>query len=74
MASFLPLLPEYGLRTISRQLPVTLPSLYGQYDLLDFGYKNARIDYAKSERPLSRSIFKGKSISFMAGYAAIILI
>jgi outer membrane protein TolC len=29
--------------------------LYGQYDLVDFGYKNARIDYAKSEQSLSQS-------------------
>ena len=29
--------------------------LYGQYDLVDFGYKNARIDYAQSEQSLSQS-------------------
>ena len=29
--------------------------LYGQYDLVDFGYKNARIDYARSELSFSQS-------------------
>ncbi len=29
-----------------------LAMLYGEYDLIDFGYKNARIDYAKSETGL----------------------
>ncbi|HEY2347723.1 MAG TPA: TolC family protein, partial [Puia sp.] len=29
--------------------------LYGEYDLVDFGYKNARINYAKSEQALSQS-------------------
>ncbi len=29
-----------------------LAILFGQYDLLDFGYKNARIDYAKSAEAL----------------------
>jgi outer membrane protein TolC len=29
--------------------------LYGEYDLFDFGYKNARIEYAKSDRDLSQS-------------------
>jgi outer membrane protein TolC len=32
-----------------------LAILYGEYDLIDFGYKNARIDYAKSEQALSQS-------------------
>jgi outer membrane protein TolC len=32
-----------------------LAVLYGEYDLFDFGYKNARIDYAKSEQALSQS-------------------
>jgi outer membrane protein TolC len=29
--------------------------LYGEYDLLDFGYKNARIQYARSARDLSQA-------------------
>lgn len=29
--------------------------LYGEYDLVDFGYKNARIDYAKSGQDLSQA-------------------
>ncbi len=29
--------------------------LYGEYDLIDFGYKNARIEYAKSGQDLSQS-------------------
>jgi outer membrane protein TolC len=32
-----------------------LAILYGEYDLIDFGYKNARIGYAKSEQALSQS-------------------
>ncbi len=32
-----------------------LAILYGEYDLVDFGYKNARIDYAKSGQVLSQS-------------------
>ena len=32
-----------------------LAVLYGEYDLVDFGYKNARIGYAKSEQALSQS-------------------
>jgi outer membrane protein TolC len=32
-----------------------LAVLYGEYDLIDFGYKNARIDYAKSEQVFSQS-------------------
>jgi outer membrane protein TolC len=32
-----------------------LAILYGEYDLVDFGYKNARIDYAKSGLDLSQS-------------------
>jgi outer membrane protein TolC len=32
-----------------------LAILYGEYDLYDFGYKNARIGYAKSEQALSAS-------------------
>ncbi|HEY2649086.1 MAG TPA: TolC family protein [Puia sp.] len=32
-----------------------LAVLYGEYDLVDFGYKNARINYAKSEQALSQS-------------------
>jgi outer membrane protein TolC len=32
-----------------------LAVLYGAYDLIDFGYKNARIGYAKSEQALSQS-------------------
>jgi outer membrane protein TolC len=29
--------------------------LYGEYDLIDFGYKNARLEYAKSGQALSQS-------------------
>ncbi len=32
-----------------------LAILYGEYDLFDFGYKNARINYAKSGHDLSQS-------------------
>lgn len=32
-----------------------LAILYGEYDLVDFGYKNARIGYAKSEQAFSSS-------------------
>lgn len=32
-----------------------LAILYGEYDLIDFGYKNARVGYAKSEQALSQS-------------------
>ena len=32
-----------------------LAILYGEYDLFDFGYRNARIDYAKSGQALSQS-------------------
>lgn len=32
-----------------------LAILYGEYDLIDFGYKNARIEYAKSGQALSQS-------------------
>jgi outer membrane protein TolC len=32
-----------------------LAVLYGEYDLVDFGYKNALISYAKSEQALSQS-------------------
>ena len=32
-----------------------LAVLYGEYDLIDFGYKNARINYAKSEQAFSQS-------------------
>src|SRR5450432_4435555 len=31
-----------------------LAVLYGEYDLVDFGYKNALISYAKSEQALSQ--------------------
>ena len=32
-----------------------LAILYGEYDLVDFGYKSARVGYAKSEQALSQS-------------------
>ena len=32
-----------------------LAILYGEYDLIDFGYRNSRIDYAKSGQDLSQS-------------------
>ena len=32
-----------------------LAVLFGEYDLIDFGYKNARINYAKSEQAFSQS-------------------
>ncbi len=55
MGSFLPLPPECGLKTITRLLPEISPCSYGEYDLIDFGYKKARIQYAKSAKDLSQA-------------------
>lgn len=46
-----------GIRNVNDYQAVSgnLAVLYGEYDLVDFGYKNARIGYAKSEQAFSES-------------------